>query len=267
MGAFDRVWAQLPRPLRESQAPHLRALARSMVRGTQLLGLTSAVRGAYLDTARGRWLDVWADAFSVTRRPGEADAAFRSRLMELALTRGDTRREAVQAQVSAEVGVPVGVVGSAQFVAHYDRLEDYLERGQFMADFERISRIVEDQDGRWGVDPWGATPWGEEAAETTYVFDDTPFNHLGYAGRTPLRPGWGPKGAVLTLGEQYDPALEDAAIESAARNLPAATGYDLFWSHTFRNRLEGDLVIVGADGFTYNESGWGVDSWGGSTWG
>ena len=256
----------MQRPLRESKAPHFRALATAMSRGTQMLSLSSLVRALYLETARGRWLNVWGATFALPRQNGESDGDFRRRILEQALTRGDTRLAAVEEAVSAAAGSRVTAHPSLPFVARYDNLEALLEYGHFMADFERMTDTHYDLTGRWGIDPWGDTPWGAKPKAPTYVFDDTPFSHLGYPGRTPLRPGWGRAGAVLVLGESYDADTEARVLAAAEEAMPAAGGYDLFWSHTFRNELHDTVVVTDTD-FTPNPSGYGIDEWGDSTWG
>ena len=265
-GPLSRVWGRMQRPLRESKAPHMRALAAAMSRGTQMLSLSSLVRGLYLETARGRWLDAWADVLALGRGAGERDGEFRARILDETLTRGDTRLPAVERAASAAAGTRVTAHASLPFVARYDNLEALLEHGNFMADFERIAQTIYDLTGRWGTDPWGDTPWGAAPKAPTYAFDDTPFSHLGYPGRTPLRPGWGSAGAVLVLGEEYDEATEARVLAAAEDAMPAAGGYDLFWSHTFRNELSDTVVITDTD-FTPNPSGYGIDEWGDSTWG
>lgn len=265
-GPVSRAWGRLQKPLRTSKAPNFRALVRAAARGPQLVSLTSAVQATYLHLARGRWLDLWADAFAMARRSGERDSALRDRIVSTSLTRGDTRLKPVEDQIKQDVGQEVIGRNTLPYVAFYDNLESMIEGGNFMADFQQITGIIVDKVDGWGEGAWGTSTWGPEPEPDQYVYDDTPFHHLGYRGRTPIRPGWGPKGVVFAVAQEYDANLELAVINSAESNLPAATGFDLFWSHTFTNELE-DTIHFKDGGFTTNDSGWGIDEWGTSTWG
>jgi|GEM_PF-6613098 len=227
-------------PLRDSPAPVMTAVTRALGRGARLISLRAAQQALYLATARGRWLDAWADTYAFDREPGETDAELRARVQsETVLERRKPTVQGVTDAVAKVAGVTPVLSFTEGRVARYDRLADMAD-GAHMLDYSVT-------DG-----------WDE-------AYHNLPDSRLGFETRVPLRGGYDAAGLLVHLPMHHDPAVEARVMAVLARHLPAGCGYDLSWLVRMPARVVESCLV--SETTSVNPSGWGFDPWGAGTWG
>lgn len=261
MSVVERLRERIHRPLRLSRAPHLTALLRSFARGLLLISPRAVAQTLYLDSARREWLSDYAEIYGILRAPNESDEDLRLRVKQSALTRTQATRGAIEEAISQATGQNVLVEPTQAYLARYDDLERMAE-GYHMADYVQFVRVESGNTVGFGQGQWGDGQW--PGFRYDFIEFETPPTHRGYRGLTPLRPGWGPNGMLLTFTTPYQEELEQQVVYALSDNIPAATGFDVFWAHEFVARLQDDLLLT--DALTPQGTGWGYEGWGGFPW-
>jgi hypothetical protein len=224
--AAERMAGRMHKVLRESRAPHLRLVLQAVAGGLKRLFPSAALDQAWLETARGPWLDEWGDALAIERLGGEIgdDEAYRQRLIARGVNRlGDTPADIAQAILEA-TGVSVAIVPGASLVARWDAW-DYTHQGP------NPSLTLGDGSTFTWNDPWGTKSW---LGDSGYKGEFDPLDPLvGLIGSTQLyleAGAYGPGGFIVFLPIGYDPEVEKLVVSVVARHLSAGSLFDLSWA-------------------------------------
>ena len=240
MSLRERMLSRLHEPLSREPQPVISTLIAALARGLEAIDVRAAQRSLYLQTARGRWLDVWADLYSYSRER-RSDSELRGVMTaQTILKRRATTLPLLAEAVEAVCGKTPLIRLGRERVYRFDHTELLLE----------------------GQRAFGYSVLDESGEE---VGDYAPFTHAGSALRLPQSPGFGPSGIWITLPMAYDPLIEAAVLKVLERRVKAGGGFQLGWAVTVSRELIDQITVD--DAVTMTPMGWGVDEWGGSTWG
>lgn len=235
----ERMLARVHQPLSRNPGPVLTALLSAFAAGLASFDLRALQRALYLHTARAGWLGEWAELYSYSRS-GQSDAELLAQMeRETILERRKTTTQAVEDALRREVGLePLLFLGDKR-VYRFDDMDALAQEG-YAYDYSVIYQ-------------------GRE------VYDDVPDTHRGSRAAMPWGPGFGPGGLWVTFGAQWNAERERAALGVLARHIKAGGGLTLGWS--VRVKRDVTDALSAQDALTHPDMGWGIDPWGGSTWG
>ncbi|TDE85568.1 hypothetical protein [Deinococcus sp. S9] len=239
MSRLERMIGRLHEPLSRGPGAVLTALMKAFARGLDLLDTRAAQRAMYLQSARGEWLDEWADLYSYSR-DGQDDAELLARMQaQTILERRKTTREAVLQAARAATGLEVRLFDGDHRAYRLDDVEALLD-GWYAYDYSGV------QDGR-------------------EVYDNVPDAHRGARSVLPWGPGWGPGGLWLTVPAFWDEQTEAALLRVLETHVKAGGGFEVGWAIQAPRAPE-DRLTVHSEA-EHPPMGWGIDPFGGSTWG